>query len=372
MKNSSFKNILFVQDSSPCIRTIKLATALKSNGLNIHLAHRNRTPDEVYGYGNASFASITCLPKYRFKDVQVIKRVIADNEINIVHFHNQPDELGAKLIRANLGIPVIYDQHDFLSFKHHLSKKERKYERICNEEADGTVYANPDSYRNETAKYYALIENSLCFANYPSGTSALEKEDELPKCSSLDGKTHLVYIGRISERKDDHRNIIEIVRELADEDYIVHIYPSKNRTYPKYNRIDHVIVHEKLPYHQLITEISQYDFGLTIFNNSLANDKIPHVKYAFGNKTFDYLLAGLPVLTQTCLQEVAKIVLENGFGFTVENFNDYRSISKDRYNALVENIRQKRGYFAMENQIHRLIDFYGATMERYSRHAQKA
>jgi glycosyltransferase involved in cell wall biosynthesis len=354
------KNILFVQDSSPCIRTIKLATALASNGLHIHLAHRNRTPDEVYGYGNASFTSITRLPKYRFKDIQAIKRIIADQAIHLVHFHNQPDELGAKLIKADLGIPVIYDQHDFLSFKHRLSGKERKYERICNEEADGTVYIT-DSYRNEVAKYYALTEHSLCFANYLSGRSILEKEAELPKCSSLDGKTHLVYIGRISERKKDHRNIMEVARALADEDQIVHIYPSRNRAYPKYNRMDHVIVHEKLPYHPLISEISQYDFGLTIFNHRLVRE-MPHVQYALGNKTFDYLSAGLPVLTQECLQEVAKIVLENGFGFTLEHFNEDKSLSADSYHALVENIRQKRGDFTMENQIHRLIDFYQTTI----------
>ena len=370
MQNSvSIKNILFVQDSSPCIRTIKLATALASNGLNMHLAHRNRTPDEVYGYGNASFASITCLPKYRFEDVQVIKSIIADQAIHLVHFHNEPDELGAKLIKEDLGIPVIYDQHDFSSFKHHLSRKERKYEKICNEEADGTVYANPDSYRNEVAKHYALIEHSLCLANYPSGRSALKKEEELPKCSSLDGKMHLVYLGRISEHRKDHRNIIEAVRALADEDHIVHIYPSKNRAYPKYNRMDHVIVHEKLPYHPLILEISQYDFGLTIFNHRLVR-KMPHVQYALGNKTFDYLSAGLPVLTQECLQEVAKIVLENGFGFTLEHFNEDKTISEDRYRALVENIRRKRGDFTMENQIHRLIDFYQTTMERVRPHAQ--
>ena len=29
------KNILFVQDSTPCIRTIKIADALQKNGMNI-------------------------------------------------------------------------------------------------------------------------------------------------------------------------------------------------------------------------------------------------------------------------------------------------------------------------------------------------
>lgn len=359
---SSDRNVLFVQDSSPCIRTIKVATALQSNGFNVHLAHRSRTPDEAYGYGNGSFASLAHLPRYRFRDVQAIRGMVADKGVGLVHFHNQPDGLGAKLIRAHLGVPVIYDQHDFLSFKHRLSPNEREAERICNEEADGVIYIT-ESYRTEVSRHYALVENSLCFANYLSESGVLDKGDELPKLSSSDGRTHLVYIGRISEHARDHRNITQVCRQLAEQGYVLHIYPSKDRDWPRYSQMDHVVVHPKLPYRPLIREISQYDFGLTVFNPRLAS-VMPHVRYALGNKTFDYLSAGLPVLTQEGLEEVARLLVDNGFGLTLEAADDPKRMSEDRYNALVEHIRQERGRFAMEHQIHRLIEFYGATLAR--------
>lgn len=360
----SSKSILFVQDSSPCIRTIKYATALQSRGYSIHLAHRNRTPDEAYGYGNASFETITCLPKYSLYEIKIIRELIAKLNIDILHYHNQPDRLGAKLIRANPGIPVIYDQHDFMSFKHHISGRDKKYEKICNENADGAVYITR-SYKNEVAQYYSLIDNSLCFANYYPAAFTLKPDEELPKLSAMDGKCHIVYLGRISERRSDHRNIIDALQKLSAEGFAIHCYPSRNKEYLLYRKIPHVTIHNKLAYQQLIKEISQYDFGLTVFNNAVVS-KLPHITYALGNKTFDYLCAGIPVLVQDCLVEVKNIVMKNGFGFILEHYEGYKNISQERYLKVVETIRGARHLFTMESQIQRVIDFYTATAEKFN------
>jgi len=356
-----FQNILFVQDSSPCIRTIKIATALYYEGLNIHLAHRNKTPDEAYGYGNSSFKSISILPKYRFKDIKFIKQLIIKYNIDLVHFHNQPDQLGAKLIESKLGIPIIYDQHDFMFFKHHLSKKEKKYEQVCNEEANGTVYITK-TYKNEVSQYYNLIDNSICFGNYFPQNSILESADFLSKTSSLSKKLNLVYLGRISEHKNDHRNIVNVIQNLSNRDLVIHIYPSKNKKYPSFSQISNVVIHDKLPYNKLIKEISQYDFGVTAFNDEVAS-KLPHIRYAFGNKTYDYLCAGLPVLVQNCLDDVLDFITNNSFGFVMENYDEYNNLSSSEYSNIVLNIIQSRNQFSMENQIHRIVEFYEKTVE---------
>ncbi len=363
VKEKSIKNILFVQDSSPCIRTIKLAAALQSKGLNIYLAHRDKTPDEVYGLGNSAFRSLTRLPKYKFKDIRIIRRLIDERNIDLVHFSNEPDELGARLIKANLKIPVIYDQHDFLSFKKKLSAKKRKQEQICNEEADGTVYIT-ESYKKEVGKYYALIKNSICFANYFSADNVLKADEFLPKLSAKDGKKHLVYLGRITEYNNDHRNIVGVLRRIADEKIMIHIYPSKNKKYMQYNRIPNVVVHENLPYRRLIQQISQYDFGLTVFNDEVAS-KLPHIRYAMGNKSYDYLCAGLPILAQESLDEVREFTLKNHFGFVLEERQNYIDISPEEYSGLVEHIIRKRMQFSMESQIERLIGFYTGTKKEF-------
>ena len=360
----TIENILFVQDSSPCIRNIKMASALNERGLEIHLVHRDKTPNQAYGFGDDAYKTVVCLPKENHRDIDIIYSVIKRYRIDLVHYHNQPDRLSAELIESNLRIPVIYDQHDFLSFKHHLSRKEKRFEKICNEQSDGAIYVT-ESYKNEVARYYSLIENSICFLNYYLKADSLANEDTLPKQSRRDGIVHLVYVGRISDHKKDHRYIIESLKRLGNENCIVHVYPSKNKKYHKYNKLKHVVMHRSLPYRQLIREISQYDFGLTIFNEGVVR-KLPHIRYGLGNKTFDYLCAGLPVLTQGCLDEVKKIVVQNEFGFIIEEGNGFQRLSKDRYEALVKNIREKRERFTMESQIDRLIQFYSTTWARFN------
>jgi len=363
MANISVKNILFVQDTAPCIRTIKIGTALSSKKLKIHIAYRDKTPNEVYGYGNDSFKTLIKLPQYSFRDKQIIGKLIEELNIDLIHFHNEPDKLGAKLINAKYSVPVIYDQHDFMSFKKRLSNKEKKNERVCNEQADGTVYITK-SYKKEVSKYYRLIDNSIIFGNYFPKESTLNEKDFHPKLSDTDNKCHLVYLGRISEAKTEHRNILKIIKQLSNKDFVIHIYPSRDKAFKLYKKIKNVYVHNKLPYKELIKEISKYDFGLTIFNETIAS-KLPHIKYAMGNKSYDYLCAGIPIVVQNCLDEAKEFVLGNKFGFVMENFSEYKNLSKESYNNLVDHIIQNRKIFAMEYQINRVIDFYEKTKELF-------
>ncbi len=364
MTKISIKNILFVQDTAPCIRTIKIATALKLKDVNVHIAYRDKTPNEVYGYGDDSFRSLIKLPNYSFRDKQIIGKLIQELNIDLIHFHNEPDKLGAKLINANYHVPVIYDQHDFMSFKKKLSNSEKKNEKICNEQADGTIYIT-ESYKKEVSKYYQLIDNSINFGNYFPAESTLDENDFLPKLSDADKKCHLVYLGRISEAKNNHRNILKIIKQLSDKEFIIHIYPSRDKSFKLYRRIKNVSVHKKLPYNELIKEISKYDFGLTIFNDSIAQ-KLPHIKYAMGNKSYDYLCAGIPIVVQNCLDEAKDFTLNNKFGFVLDDFEEYKSLPKEKYLDLVNHIIAMRKNFSMENQIDRVYKFYERTIKLFN------
>ncbi len=251
-----------------------------------------------------------------------------------------------------------------MSFKKGLSKKEKEDERICNEEADGTIYIT-QSYKNEVAKYYQLIDNSINFGNYFPEDSTLEEENFKPKLSLKDNKCHLVYLGRISESKNDHRNIIDILKKVSKEGFIIHVYPSKNKEYKLYKEIDNVLMHDKLPYNELIKEISQYDFGLTVFNDKIA-PKLPHIKYAMGNKSYDYLCAGIPIVVQDCLDEPKDFVANNKFGFILENYSEYKNLEKKAYTELVDHIVKTRKTFSMENQINRVYEFYLKTLDLFN------
>jgi len=210
-----------------------------------------------------------------------------------------------------------------------------------------------------------LIDNSICFANYFPIENKLEQEQFLPKLSAKDGKCHLVYIGRISEHKNDHRNIIDAMKILSDKGFVIHIYPSKNKEYNIYKSIPNLFIHSKLPYNELIKEISQYDYGLSIFSDAIAK-KLPHIQYALGNKNYDYICAGIPVLVQELLVESREFIVKNDFGLILDDKSPDSLPQAEQYQNIVKNILEGRDAFSMENQISRLIDHYYNTMLNFN------
>lgn len=355
-----------VQDSSPCIRTIKIASALQSKGINVHLAHREKTPDEVYGYGNSIFDSILSLPKNDLKAIKIIKSLIKEEEIDLLHYHNFPDKLESKLIRSKLVIPIIYDQHDFFSRKKKLSRKKLSYEKICNEENDGAIYIT-ENYKQLVSEKYRINSNNLIFPNYGLSSLLLKKEEFLPKLSDSDKKIHLVYVGLITQHKNKVRNMLNIFKRLTKRGFIIHVYSTRNKEYKKYWEIKNVIIHRQLPISELIKEISQYDFGIAFLNYELPDKKkIDEIKFGFWNKMYDYLMAGIPVLTTDLFKDMSDFIKTNDFGISVKDISEitFGLIKKQDIKSILCQILQTREKWTMENQIQRMIDFYDNTIKK--------
>ncbi len=349
--------LLFIQDGSPCIRNIKYAEALSKKGISIHLLFRGKDPYTNYGYSNSIYQSLTKF-KYRISVMKTIRKLIAEHDISIIHYHNQPDVLCATMIKSKLNVPIVYDCHDFLSFKHHLSNKEKKAEKMCNENSAGVVYPS-QSYLDAAKQYYKFTELQLVFGNYYPSAHLLSPDRFLPKLRAKDGKIHIVYQGRLSEKQSDHRCIVDQLRTFNPDKYIIHLYPSNNKKFLAYKAIPNIVLHEKQPYHRLITELSAYDFGLVMFNDTIIK-KLSAIKYAFGNKTFDYLCAGLPVVVQDTLDEVSRFVVENKVGILLSQLDglDINS-SWDGFVRMVLDIRES---YSMEHQINHLESFYSSVL----------
>lgn len=102
-------------------------------------------------------------------------------------------------------------------------------------------------------------------------------------------RLQLVYSGTITDAMLHHRNIIENLEEIKRKNLCdIHIYPSHISSTLGY---EDFIIHKPVSPYNLISELSQYDAGLFVLGNTQVADM------ALPNKVFEYLAAGLPVLS---------------------------------------------------------------------------
>jgi len=370
LEETPIRDVLFVQ-VNPCIRNVKIAAALKSAGINVHLAYVGRTPQETYGFGNAFYASIHDLGNWSFRHIPKIKKLIQRLNISAIHYHNYPDKLGAQMILANLPVPVIYDQHDFFSQKKKLSSRRLYYEKVCNEQADGRIYIT-EEYKNLVAQKYALDGQYILLPNYALGSIVPE---EMNKTSERDGKIHLVYIGLITQHEDKVRNLIDYFSLLSERNFVIHVYPTRSKGYPRYEAIPNVIMHKQLPLDKLVREIAAYDLGILFLNKEVSEmSRVEELRHGAWNKFFDYITAGLPVITFDEFEYMAQIVKENNFGLSVQSIDDitYERIKELDLNHLRQEVKKSRSRFFMEDNIGPLVRFYERVAARFGGNGKKA
>lgn len=77
---------------------------------------------------------------------------------------------------------------------------------------------------------------------------------------------------------------------------------------------DRVLIHPSVPYRELLEWTASADLGLILYRGSYA----PNVQYCLPNKLFEYIMAGVPVLTST-LNAVSEIVQTYRVGRVVDS-----------------------------------------------------
>ena len=366
--SKKINNIIYAQASTVCIRNIKQAAAHQSQNLNVHLFYSGNSPDDFYGYGNQFYSTITEVhEKFRLNWKRKMKKIINKTKSELVHVHNEPDLMPMKIMKWDLGIPVIYDQHDFLSGKKKLSSKLLNHEKYCNEKNDGGIFIT-DNYKDLVAKKYIINNLNISFPNFGSMDMVLNKEQMMPKLSKLSKKIHLVYVGALDqERPNITRYLIPQMKELSDQGFIIDIYPSIDDNYDKYKTLNNVNVMKKQNPKELIRTLSQYDCGLTLVNPNCTN--MPEeLKFGFWNKAFDYLMAGIPQITLEIFSVISNFIKKNNFGITVSSLNELNKNHDDlsgHLNTLHSNILEKNRIYTYENQINKMHNFYNDVIKNY-------
>lgn len=335
-------NILFVQEA-PCIRNYKMTTALRSSGHRVCLAYTKASLSQMYK-GLSDNVYNECIQVKNFRELWDLS-----GNYDILHCHNEPDTLTVAALAGDA--PVVHDTHDLISLRAHGDQNLSYFEGVANRGADGRVYTT--SYQLEEAKkLYGVEEPTLVFHNYVSEGDLPEKL--LPKLSDRDAQVHLVYEGGIGG--SFHRDFSSLFIELAKRNIHIHIYPTfyyKELT-QLFSPFPNIHYHTPLSPKQIIEEMSQYDFGIIPFNLEKGNKRF--LDSTLANKFFEYLAAGLPVITSP-LKTYIEYFRKNPVGVTfvtaddvIENIPKLKQIAKETDFS--------KQIYTYEGEIGRLEEFY--------------
>jgi 2-polyprenyl-3-methyl-5-hydroxy-6-metoxy-1,4-benzoquinol methylase/glycosyltransferase involved in cell wall biosynthesis len=335
-------NILFVQEA-PCIRNYKMANALRSRGHKISLAYTKARLSQMYkGLRDDVYNECIQLTSYRHLwDIT--------NNYDIIHCHNEPDILTVAALAGDA--PVVHDTHDLISLRANGDPNLSYFEGVANRGSAGRVYTTP--YQLEEAKrLYGVNGHVLVFYNYAS-------ESDLPtnyhaKLSDQDGQVHIVYEGGIGG--NSHRDFHSLFVDLASQDIHIHIYPSfySQEIAQYFSKHKNIHYNHPISPKQIIKEMTQYDFGIIPFNIERGNKRF--LDSTIANKLFEYLAAGLPVITSP-LKAYIDYFKHHPVGITFENDKDIiENIPKLK--MIAKRTDFSRQIFTYENEITKLETFY--------------
>ena len=296
-KSGDAFSVLFVQDA-PCGRTDKISSVLKARGVmtqNAFFINPSKMP-EAYCKQNA-FYSFDSLLEF-----------VDSSDFDIVHCSNEPDVLANLLLHCNK--PVVADTHDLMTTRIMESSFETYYlEYAANKFAAGNIYVGT-SYRDlQIQRYGVSPERTFFIPNLPLESQIPANIQKKPKLSASDGELHLVYEGGMSTKRTDNRFMEDIWRKIVEARVHVHYYSQQEIEYCKALEKTSPYFHYEgnLSSLALIVEMTQYDAGLMLLNSIDQNAMM-----AYPNKLYEYLAAGLPVISN--LKESLRFAVDFGVG----------------------------------------------------------
>ena len=352
--------VLFLHQQ-PCMRALKYAVGFRASGAELELGfgYRGRTLSEFYGSGDELFDRWWQLGPDLRGDLE---RVIADWEPDLIHSHNLPDLLTALALEIT-EVPVIHDVHDMHSLRHTPYEDgfpdpgdPDTLERAAVEGCAALITVS-DELLAELAGRYELPARTLTFANY-----ALARDlPELPPPGRPAGDPpRLVYQGTLS-CSHGHYDLREIFAALPAAGVTLDVYPARDE--PEYRRLAALVpglrLHDTLRPAELMRELPRYDFGWAGFNARL---NAAHLDTALPNKAFEYLAAGLPILTFDH-RALAGFVEGEGLGLRLDGLDDLGArLSAPDLSAMRARVAAARHGLTVEANIGQILDLYDETV----------
>lgn len=353
-KKSEVKRVLFVQHNQ-CIRTYRIATVLKEAGVNVDFAYLKEynfsIEDNNIPYSN--IIPINSLDKF-------LSYVNKEN-YDIIHSSNEPDCLTVLLLNSKK--KVVHDTHDMMSLRNDVDINTIINEYIANKNSDANIFPSEGIKNVAIKKYNLQRKNMLILGNY-----ILENQKPqcyLEKLSLRDKELHCVYEGGLINTPNTpyhHKFLEKIFLKISLCGIHVHFYcPPFIELLEYYKWLDsqNEYLHYEgfCPLNNLITQLTQYDVGLSMFNINERNRL--HIHYSSPNKFFDYLSAGLPIAIDN-IAEIQNLAIKYKIGKYLNINGDIKKQLFEIKDMKVEKNFLSYNNLTMNAQANNLLKFYNS------------
>ncbi|MDO8516833.1 MAG: hypothetical protein Q7S33_01800 [Nanoarchaeota archaeon] len=190
------------------------------------------------------------------------------------------------------------------------------------------------------------------------------------KLSKKDKELHLVYVGFFWTGQG--KEISEFFNKILNQKIHLHIYPialayhlpkeqEKEYTQNFFSQCIHnsyFHIHETLPPKKLISEISQYDFGIYPYISRSKNNLEPI--FCTGNKIASYLEASIPMVFTKDLNYLEKLMKSYGLNISYDEKNISilnKRLKSLNYPLLEKKVEKAREDYSVEKNFDRLEEF---------------
>lgn len=187
--------------------------------------------------------------------------------------------------------------------------------------------------------------NSVIIPNVPMIENIPQN---IEKLSEKDNKIHLVYCGTL-QKGNNHRNYQNIILNIIKYDNIMfHIIPTKHDSFLEYidKNYKNIKIHKTQNHTCLHKYLTQFDIGFAYY--SVEHSDKDYINISEGNKFYDYLFAGLPIIANN----------SESYNFLINKYKCGRCVNNlDNLDEIVkEVIMIKIDFNCIENSLDNYID----------------
>lgn len=360
--------ISVINDLSSDQRVHKVCTSLHEEGYEVHLVGR-QLKDSVplkrdYATHRMHLYFTSGALFYAFYNIRLFLFLIF-RKIDIVHANDLDTLLANYLISKIKGIPIVYDSHEYFT----------GVPEIQDRPTVKKVWTKLENWIFPKLKHVFTVNDSIAelyhqdYSIRPHVMRNIPFQKELPspisRGSITDDPTKKILVLQGAGINVD-RGAEELLEALVHLDnYLLMIIGTgdvidvlKARA-AQPDLKDKVQFMGRLPYEEMMRYTQVADAGLTL-------DKDTNINYKFSlpNKVFDYIRAGIPVISSNIIEiknivdqyEVGTIIPNHEPLVMAETINTYLcAIDKDQVNAKIVTASRQLSW---ENEVYKLLDTY--------------